>query len=439
MGSPGISISAVIQQMGKKQICDLIGYGAVATLAKLGGADPGEDTLIRVAKSYYENDSAGAIQNTETRHLLIDALPRDKANELCRKLGIPIQGNVYSRIKQDENKHSYLKALYEFFGVVQSSSASLDLHDSVTEIRSSYALFDHQRIVVARVLSALRDHPHKTLLHMPTGSGKTRTAMHVIARHLIEKGTTLVCWLAGSGELLEQASDEIERSWRMLGDRPINIYRFWGNRTLDLSSVRSGVLVAGFQKMHAAYRQEQNTLISLGDFASLTIVDEAHQAIAPTYRSVVDALYTKRPTNSLLGLSATPGRSWTEIERDRELSDFFGGQKVTVSNPGHSNPVNFLIDEGFLARPYFKTLVFDGDLDVSNKEMESLQRTGDLPDEIIEALSTNSDRNHKIITEVEELSKLHRRIIVFANSVYHGIFHSLDAAAACRTAAPPVF
>jgi len=264
--------------------------------------------------------------------------------------------------------------------------------------------------------------------------------MHVIARHLIEKGTTLVCWLAASRELLEQASDEIERSWRRLGDRPINIYRFWSDyNKLDLSSVRSGVLVAGFQKMHAAYRQEQNTLISLGDYASLTIVDEAHQAIAPTYRSVVEALCTKRPTNSLLGLTATPGRSWTEIERDRELSDFFDGQKITLSCPGHSNPVNFLIDEGFLARPYFKPLVFDGDLDISNEERESLQRTGDLSDKIIEAMSTNSDRNHKIITEVEELSKRHRRIIVFANSVYHEIFRSQDANAAYRTAAPPVF
>jgi superfamily II DNA or RNA helicase len=41
-------------------------------------------------------------------------------------------------------------------------------------------------------------------MHMPTGSGKTRTAMHVIARHLQQYEPTVVCWLANSAELAER-------------------------------------------------------------------------------------------------------------------------------------------------------------------------------------------------------------------------------------------
>ncbi|MEL6277189.1 MAG: M12 family metallo-peptidase, partial [Bacteroidota bacterium] len=44
---------------------------------------------------------------------------------------------------------------------------------------------------------------------------------------------------------------------------------------------------------------------------SLVIIDEAHQAIAETYRLVLDTLVVPYPNTALLGLTATPGRTWS--------------------------------------------------------------------------------------------------------------------------------
>lgn len=309
--------------------------------------------------------------------------------------------------------------LLSFFGIVEDSIAPSIRKPVTAEVIPSYGLFEYQRDVILRALQALREQPRKVLLHMPTGSGKTRTAMHIIARHLQEKGPTLVCWLANSAELLEQAAEEIERSWKTLGDRPINVYRFWGDRVVDLGSVRDGVLVAGFAKMHAAYMREQNTLIALGDRASLTVVDEAHQAIAPTYRSVTEALYTKQPRNALLGLTATPGRSWNDVEADEELSNYFGRDKVTLAVKDYPDPVTFLISEGYLAKPRFRCLNFDEPILHVESDEAGGSESGELSEDVLKRLSENGQRNYQIISAIEELISRHSRVIVFGSSVSH--------------------
>ncbi|EAR20266.1 DEAD/DEAH box helicase [Nitrococcus mobilis] len=407
--------------MKQASLYQLLGDDLVDTLTQLGGSAPTIDELRHVAKTLHADNNPAAIQSDAIRNQLIEALPLDKAKELCAKLGIAQGGNIYARLKMIEFgcQRAQDETLLSFFGIVADPSAPFIRQPASLEATPGYGLFDYQREIVLRTQHVLEEPPRKALLHMPTGSGKTRTAMHFIARHLQKYGPTLVCWLANSGELLEQAADEAERSWRMLGDRSIGIYRFWGDHSVDLGSVRDGVLVAGFAKMHAAYLREQNTLIALGDRSSLTVVDEAHQAIAPTYRSVIDALYTKRPVNALLGLTATPGRSWDDAGADKELSDFFGGEKVTLTVKDYPDPVSFLIAEGYLANPRFRTLAFDGPIPLSKKDEAVLDEGGELSEEVLRVLSESSERNYKIITAIEELSVRHRRIIVFGASVPH--------------------
>ena len=81
----------------------------------------------------------------------------------------------------------------------------------------TYGLYSHQRTAVSRVTELLVKAPHKVLLHLPTGSGKTRTSIHVVSDHLRRKYSTVVCWLAHSSELLEQAASEFERAWCFSG------------------------------------------------------------------------------------------------------------------------------------------------------------------------------------------------------------------------------
>ena len=111
---------------------------------------------------------------------------------------------------------------------VHEQEASIQVTDG------NYALFAHQRTAAREISDALAEHPRRVILHMPTGAGKTRTAMNVIADHLRSYEPTLVIWLANTEELCEQSAAEFEKAWSYLGNREVGVYRFWGNYELTL-------------------------------------------------------------------------------------------------------------------------------------------------------------------------------------------------------------
>ncbi len=87
---------------------------------------------------------------------------------------------------------------------------------------------------------------------MPTGAGKTRTAMHVIARLLNDKEPLTVVWLAHSEELCEQAVEEFESTWSALGGRELTVHRWWGPHDLHPEGAVDGLVVAGLKKAYSA-------------------------------------------------------------------------------------------------------------------------------------------------------------------------------------------
>ena len=115
-----------------------------------------------------------------------------------------------------------------------------------------------------------------------------------------------------------------------MGNRPINAYRFWGAGDPVLQAVNDGFVVAGLGKMYNYALRSLSSVAALADRTSLVVIDEAHQSVAPTYALVLDILVEKQPTTGLLGLSATPGRTWNDIDADQKLADFFRRQKVSL-------------------------------------------------------------------------------------------------------------
>ena len=60
----------------------------------------------------------------------------------------------------------------------------------------------------------------------------------------------------------------------------------------------------------------------------LVVMDEAHfNYIAKTYKNIINNLAPSDDTG-ILGLSATPGRSYRNVEEDLELKEFYYSQKV---------------------------------------------------------------------------------------------------------------
>lgn len=415
-GSPGLAFKRLLFNSKPDQLLQLLDEQVVSLINTI---DP---SLITTTEGLAPIclkliDQKKLFQDPLTRSRALSFLPVEKAIELLARIGQkPSKDPSGQLVSIDFSSKAYLfDALLSFFGIQEEVRAPQLKEAEVEHCLAEYGLFSHQRDIAKRAELVLAEYPGKVLLHMPTGAGKTRTAMNIVVRHLAENENILVCWLAQSGELLEQAAEEFKRAWKYVGNREVTVYRYWGSFTPDITDAGDGILIAGFAKLFAHYQRDANMLMRLGDRASLTVVDEAHQAIAPTFRSVIEGLHTKRPSNKLLGLSATPGRTWNDVQVDAELASFFGGNKITLEIPGYDNSVSYLIDEGYLARPDFRLI----ESTFSPLESSSENSKHEYSDEILNATGLNNDRNQLILSEAEGLLKRHQRVILFASSVNH--------------------
>ena len=275
-----------------------------------------------------------------------------------------------------------------------------------------YGLHSYQRKVVADALTMLGVGRRRTVIHMPTGAGKTRVACH-IACHLLkqpEADSKLVVWLASTEELCGQAAEDLARAWSSLGDREIQVHGAWGDSDINLAALDSGFLVAGMQKLYAAAGRDVTLMRALAERTAGVIFDEAHQAVAHTYRDLTDQLTTYQPP--LIGLTATPGRTSEFGESDYNLANLFGGNKVTIDPRGHGDPVTYLIRQGFLAEPRFEAIQLDSQLGVVNPEEGMDYTRADLA-----RVGENEEWRNRIVNTTLDALRSVKRVLVFAPSV----------------------
>ena len=99
----------------------------------------------------------------------------------------------------------------------------------------------------------------------------------------------------------------------------------WGPH--DVQEVtHDGILIVGTQKLWSRVRQQQTWLRNLADRIDLVVFDEAHQSTAETYQLMVETILLNENCK-LLGLSATPGRTYNDPDADEELSSLYYKQK----------------------------------------------------------------------------------------------------------------
>lgn len=385
--------------------------------------DPGLATPSRLRELAVElYTTEGLLLSPEKRAILFDLLPPNQAQLLVKVLGLRDGDQPYQTLKKTTFRHGSEreKALFDFFEVPVPTLDMLEQKPAMQMGAGGYPLFPHQRIAAQKISKRLQDPPRRVVLHMPTGAGKTRTAMNVIADYLRVNEPTLVIWLAQTEELCEQSASEFEKAWSYLGNREVGVFRFWGNRELSLDEVQDGILIAGLAKMYSATKQRLSFITELAGRTSLVVIDEAHSAIAETYQLILDALVVMRyPNAALLGLTATPGRTWADIQVDEKLANFFSRCKVTLEIEGYKNPVDFLIDQQYLARVEYKPLFYEGGIELSEADIRRVQAHFDIPENILKQLAEDEMRNLAIITAVEDLARRHRRILVFAATVEH--------------------
>ncbi len=395
----------------------LLGNAPMRLLQQL---DPGLATPARVrelAIGLYGRD--GLLLNRKQRNLLFDLLKLEDARQLATIIGLdeePYNSLKSASFRRDSESE---RNLFNYFEVAIPENETHVQARSEETLNPRYALFKHQRDAAREVQAKLSEWPFRVVLHMPTGAGKTRTAMHIVAEHLRRSEPKLVLWLAHTEELCEQAASEFARAWDYLGNREVSLHRFWGAHALDPVKLSDGLVVAGLAKMYSSAKQSIQFIATLADKTSLVIIDEAHSAIADTYKLILDVLIARKPRTGLLGLTATPGRTWADITIDEKLANYFGRRKVTLRIDGYDNPVDYLVDDGYLARVTYRPLYHDGGPELTRSDLKQITDHFDIPDRILIRLAEDEIRNLRIVTEVERLAKQHQRILIFAATVQH--------------------
>jgi superfamily II DNA or RNA helicase len=361
---------------------------------------------------------------------------RDKA---ARALGVPSLEKF--RLSADRRT-----ILYQLFGLQVPHRQQEELLPAVSSVGVEYGLFPHQTDALLNCRQYIESDIPKVMLHMPTGSGKTRTAMHLICRHLNNRRQGLVVWLVSGKELCEQAAAEFRKAWATLGERALPLVCAWeGRRSVDLASfertqqaqvtnsfqdsiwpetLEDGMIVGGLATVWGmTQRWEPGELIRHVANVTLLVFDEAHRSAATTYAKVVESISGSSECG-LLGLSATPGRTHYggSLDDTSYLVELFGQQMVQLAIPGFSSPVEGLIAQGYLARLEKEklTVAESGLSRTALRDLGTRLETAlDLPEETLRHLGLNATRNLQIIERVEKLVKDqgHLRVIVFAPSV----------------------
>jgi len=279
-------------------------------------------------------------------------------------------------------------------------------------------LHPHQEDVRAQIKERFQDNSGNMLVQMPTGSGKTRTMVEALASHW---GTGLdrncLVWLAHSEELCEQAADSISRVWPEKAEEPVRLVRFFGKHEPRAPEIVGSIVVASLQKMY--YRVQDGSLMlrALQNRTQAVVFDEAHRALAPTFKMVSEFL-TKNGA-PLVGLSATPGRGVDEhqIDANQRLADLFDGNLVRPS--GEGSVVDRLQHEGILARVKRREVETGVEVYPRDQDLKDVGLGFDYSHLILKTLAEDRQRNKILLETVEQERSERRPAILFACSVAH--------------------
>jgi DNA repair protein RadD len=309
-----------------------------------------------------------------------------------------------------------------------------------SKIKPNYQLHEYQKNLKDAVIQNLLNpsFTNRMLVHMPTGAGKTKTAMEIASDYLRCKPvlgghekSVFVVWLAHSKELCEQALETFQTTWSLRGDYEIDTYKIFGDADYSkeiLKSERAFIFV-GFQKFNAMLNSSNNIQKKIKNKilqnVKLVIVDEAHKSLASTYEKAINLLSGATDVQ-LLGLTATPGRSSNQEDgQNNFLAAFFNSTKIgMIDNMGIpiENPILYLQDLEVLAKIDRIELMTDVQIKLSEEQIKNLKLFGDDKlDKILSNLAGNPGRNKIIIDKVSELFRKNESILIFACNVEHCI------------------
>lgn len=279
-------------------------------------------------------------------------------------------------------------------------------------------LFWFQREAVSSLKTYfVEEDRQRGMLVLPTGSGKTRTAVYFLLRDMVRRGYQ-VLWLAHRYMLLEQAEEvfrnnaPLAKSDETSDKKTMRIITVSGaHRSTHELSKKDTIKIVGVQ---SAARNLAHIRSTLGEKV-IIVIDEAHHGIAPSYQKIVDAVISKHPDAKLLGLTATPVRM-TE-SGSRELMNMFDNTII------YTQSMKELIIEGFLSNPVCTRVHTNEDFEsgLTEEEIDYIVKRHDMPESLIARIAASSTRNRLIVDTYLKNREKYGKTLIFAMNIPHCI------------------
>ncbi|EFO81537.1 hypothetical protein OSCT_0553 [Oscillochloris trichoides DG-6] len=308
-------------------------------------------------------------------------------------------------------------------------------------------LHDYQAELVTKLhqlLSAVEG-KNRALLSLPTGAGKTRTAVEALLSWwgIQENTNPYILWIAQSDELCEQAIEAFREVWIDCGGKGsrkiLRLYRCWGDYNALPETYGDGVVVASIQKLYEMLSTDDGSehLSNFADDVCAIIVDEAHHAVASSYTAVMETFgitFGRSPATPipLIGLSATPYRS-TDREENFRLARRFYNQ-LLIPSLLREEPIRLLRERKILSQVEHYILETGCHFELNDAEEQRYRQIGQLPDSFLRKVGADPERNNLLLKAILNLPT-DWPILFFGCSVEHASAFAILLRRAQRTAA----
>ena len=333
-------------------------------------------------------------------------------NDLAKFLKISsIEGDLYENIvnlvskKYDKfleyfNQPDYFKIKKQKDTRVVSEEIKLEYGQSITSLGYPHP---YQNLVKLELEERIRKSSgtFSALVVMPTGSGKTRTAVEFMIDFIRSRKKSNILWIVESPNLSEQSLETFSELWKLRGDRMLKVHRCYSKFVPNINFDKgTNVVFGAFDKMKVLQNNNEEFFNVIKQKTDLMIIDEAHFSLADTYEEVISDIERNSPEIKKIGLTATPMRS--EDTEFYNLKDYFSANCIDFKDEKDNiieNPLLYLQNEQYLA----------------NLDIEYLS----IPDD--EISENSKEFNDKVIERIQVSLKENKQIIVFAMSKDHAV------------------
>ena len=93
----------------------------------------------------------------------------------------------------------------------------------------------------------------KTIIHMPTGSAKTKTVLASLLEYNLKTKflhDNFIIWLAHSDELCDQAKESFKKLWSFYGTIDLPLIRLKDQSLEEIKLCSKGVIICSYAKLH---------------------------------------------------------------------------------------------------------------------------------------------------------------------------------------------